>query len=307
MDASDVEQVAGLLEAHRADMLGVAVAMLGWCPEADDAVQDASLIALAKIGQLREPAAAGPWLRSITRNVVRMRWRAQSRHTRGSGLDELSDRTASGQPTPEQVLEEHALRDWVWSSIDQLTPSLQTALLLRYFSSANSYEQIAAACGVPVGTIRSRLSAARAQLYSQLCASHGTDHDVSDLSTQAARDAQQMLAAADRGEFRRILPELTHPDMTLIGPQGQRGRGRDLLCRIMDSDQQAGVRQRLTQASSSRDVTVFECELRNPPWDPAHCPPSVLWLLTKRAGRATTIRLFHPHARWETMTEPPSS
>jgi RNA polymerase sigma-70 factor (ECF subfamily) len=277
-------------------MLAVAVAMLGWCPEAEDAVQDASLTALAKIGQLRDPAAAGPWLRSITRNVVRMRWRAPSREvTLDAGLDDVPGRARSHQPTPEQMLEEHALRDWVWSAIDQLPAGLQTALLLRFFSSVSSYEQIAAACAVPVGTVRSRLSAARSQLYSQLRASHGGKHEGGDWSAQAARQAQEMLAAADRGEFRRVLPELTHVDMTLIGPQGQRGQGRDLLCRIMDSDQQAGVRQRLSHACSSRDVTILECQLLSPPWDPTHCPPSVLWLFTKRAGRATTIRLFHPH------------
>src|SRR4051812_35130969 len=42
---------------------------LGYTPEAQDAVQEAFLIALRKIDQLREPEAVSGWLRAIMRNV----------------------------------------------------------------------------------------------------------------------------------------------------------------------------------------------------------------------------------------------
>jgi RNA polymerase sigma-70 factor (ECF subfamily) len=37
------------------------------------------------------------------------------------------------------------------------------------------------------------------------------------------------------------------PDLLLLGPQGPRARGRDTLAEIMNSDLDAGVRQRLNE------------------------------------------------------------
>ena len=59
--AGDKASLGALLASHRADMLAVALAVLGRPAEAEDAVQDASVIALTSIGDLRDPAAVGPW------------------------------------------------------------------------------------------------------------------------------------------------------------------------------------------------------------------------------------------------------
>lgn len=77
----DAAALGALIERHRPGMRAVALAMLGWGPDADDAVQDAILIALSRLGDLRDPAAAGPWLRTITRNAARMRLRSAERKT----------------------------------------------------------------------------------------------------------------------------------------------------------------------------------------------------------------------------------
>ncbi|WP_431953383.1 RNA polymerase sigma factor [Actinacidiphila sp. bgisy167] len=47
-------------------------------PDAEDAVQDAALIALRRIGGIRDPDAAGPWPRMVVRNVCRARLRTIS-------------------------------------------------------------------------------------------------------------------------------------------------------------------------------------------------------------------------------------
>jgi RNA polymerase sigma-70 factor (ECF subfamily) len=64
----------------------------------------------------------------------------------------------------------------------------------------------------------------------------------------------------------------------------------------MDSDLAAGVRQRPVRSATGSTVTLLECVFRNPPWDPRHCPPGVLWLISTHAGRIRRIRLFHPAA-----------
>lgn len=291
------EQVSQLLAEHRADMLAVAVGMMGWCPEAEDAVQDASLTAFSKIAQLRDPSHADAWLRTITRNVVRMHWRRLVSEIAWDPAQEPPlDYTTTRVPSPEEVIEQHQCRDWVWSEIDRLSPVLQMPVMLRYFTTVTSYQEIAAVCELPIGTVRSRLHQARSQLAMHLIpsAESGEPEDTADWRRRAASEASYMLRAADAGDIRSALPQLIHSDVLVTGPQGQRSQGRHLLALIMDSDQEAGVRQELVNAVSSRRVTVLESRLVNPAWDPDHCPPSVLWVLNRRDGRADRIRLFHP-------------
>lgn len=69
--AGDVASLGALFGRHRAAMYAVALSMLGAGPDAEDAVQDAALIAIGRLGDLRDPGAAGAWLRGIVRNVCR--------------------------------------------------------------------------------------------------------------------------------------------------------------------------------------------------------------------------------------------
>jgi RNA polymerase sigma-70 factor (ECF subfamily) len=250
------EQVSRLLEEHRADMLAVAVGMLGWCPEAEDAVQDASLTAIAKIGQLRETALADAWLRAITRNVVRMHWRRPVREIVTDPAQQVVfDRASTVMPSPEQVLEQHQLRDWIWAGIDQLTPVLQLPVMLRYFSSVTSYQEIAAACQLPVGTVRSRLSQARSQLASSLSGSTAAEpDDAVNWSRRAASEALDMLHAADAGHIRSALAELTHPDVTITSPRGSAGRG--VRCSL---GSWTAIRKRACGSGSSTRCRVAAC------------------------------------------------
>ena len=63
---------------------------------------------------------------------------------------------------------------------------------------------------------------------------------------------------------------------------------------ILRSDTEVGVRERVVDVVASRRFTVMENELISPPWDPTHCPPSVLWLVSMREGRIERIRMHHP-------------
>ena len=288
----DVAGFGVLIERHRAGMHAVALGLLGWGPDAEDAVQDAIIIALRRLGDLRDPAAAGPWLRAITRNIARMQLRSPNREV---AIDMLAlDRPNRG-PTPEDVVDGHALRDWIWSALNALSEPLQVPVLLRYFSPATSYVQIAAVCGVPVGTVRSRLNEARRRLAVTLQHSADLAHDdAAALTALRRRAAEELLSSAEQGEVRAALTAAAVPDLDLVGPQGQQGHGQTLLAEIMDSDLSAGVQQRVRHVTASRRVTILECELLSPAWDAEHCPPSVLWVITMHDEWMRRVRLFHP-------------
>ncbi|MGH2371439.1 MAG: dihydropteroate synthase, partial [Chloroflexota bacterium] len=102
--AGDPGSLAVLLERHRAGMHAVALSILGYGPDAEDALQDAVVVALRRIGELRDAAAAGPWLHAIVRNACRMRLRATHAH-RAEPLGDPVPLLPSAEPSPEEVLD----------------------------------------------------------------------------------------------------------------------------------------------------------------------------------------------------------
>ena len=111
----DVAALALLLERHRAGMRAVALSILGPGPDAEDAMQDTALAALRGIADVRDPSRVGAWLRMIVRNRCRDTLRNARPETSLDTLGPLPD-TDSG---PEEWLERHAMRDWVWEAIEE--------------------------------------------------------------------------------------------------------------------------------------------------------------------------------------------
>jgi RNA polymerase sigma factor (sigma-70 family) len=289
--AGDVSSLGSLLTRHRPGQLAVAYSILGYGPDAEDAVQEAAVTALRRIGDLRDPAAVGPWLRMVVRNACRMRLRAPT----ATPLDDaLAERLPSAEPDPAQVLDQHAARDWVWHALDDLSPELRLVVMLRHFTGVTAYADIADACGVPIGTVRSRLSEARRKLADALLATTDAAHDDAAALTASRRQvARETLAASVRGDFESALSAHWSPTVESVWPQGNRTTGYDILLRGMERDLTAGVRQRLTNVVASRDLTLWEVDLLSPPDDPKHCPPGAVWVQHLAGDRVQRFRLVH--------------
>ncbi|MFC9330150.1 RNA polymerase sigma factor [Kitasatospora sp. NPDC057015] len=285
----EVAALGVLLERHRAGMRAVAMSLLGNTPDADDAVQDATLIALRRIGDLRQPESVGLWLRAIVRNVCRTRLRSAPPP---SPLPDLARLTSGAGP--EQVIDRHAMQDWLWRAIDELSPVLRTTVMLRHFSARTpSYDEMATLFGVPVGTVRSRLNEARRRLAAAMAATAEAVHaDVRVLSRESARAAAETLAAAEQGRLAELAAERWTADVGYYAGRHRVG-GRDFLIRGMADDLEAGVRQRFVSAVAGRDTVIWEMDLVNPPDDPGHCPPAVAWLMSVKGARMHRLRLFH--------------
>ncbi|WP_372350835.1 RNA polymerase sigma factor [Streptomyces sp. KL116D] len=203
-----------LLARHQARMHAVALNLLGHGPDAEDVVQDAALTALRRIGDVRDPDAVGAWLRAIVRNNARMRLRSAREVPGLDGLDHLRPHLPDDH---EQVIEQHALRDWIWDAIGELTPKLRLVVMLHYFTATTSYEDIAAACDIPVGTVRSRLNQARSQLARLLLATADQAHDDAARRTKASHEeGLATLTGWESGTLPREISELwpAHSQMT---------------------------------------------------------------------------------------------
>jgi RNA polymerase sigma-70 factor (ECF subfamily) len=280
-----------LLRRHRPALLAVAVSLLGYGPDAEDAVQEASLVALSRIGDVRDPGAVGSWLRAVVRNACRMRLRVNAPVPVGDHLADLP----SAEPDPAELVERSALREWVWHAVSELSPPLRLVVMLRYFTAVTAYQDIALACGIPVGTVRSRLSEARGKLARGLLASADAAYGgVSGVAEQRCREAEALIGSFDHGRIADIAGQLWLPTVEFRWASGKRTKGYDYPLRALDRDLSAGVRFRLLNVVGGSDAAIWETALINPSDDPTHCPPAALWVLQLSDGRAERLRILHP-------------
>jgi RNA polymerase sigma factor (sigma-70 family) len=98
----DVASLSALLDRYRASLYARAVAYLGRPEDAADAVQETFLLALTRLGQLRDPEAVGGWLHAVMRSVCAMELRRPARRIMVAEL-------GSDVPAPQDAVEQLAL------------------------------------------------------------------------------------------------------------------------------------------------------------------------------------------------------
>ena len=123
--------------------------------EADDLSQEVFIRAVRNLAQYGGDAPVVSWLLSIARHVCADQVRRNQRRSR------LASRLRNERPTTTVGVGELHLT----SLIDALDPDRRLAFVLTQVIGL-SYEEAAAACDCPVGTIRSRVARARADLMS---------------------------------------------------------------------------------------------------------------------------------------------
>jgi RNA polymerase sigma-70 factor (ECF subfamily) len=132
--------------------------------EAEDLLGEVFRIAFERRSAFeRDRASARPWLYGIAANVVAKHHRSEARRFRAMA------RVPAGRPLDEDPAERAvAAADaggrWtrVMDAIGAL-PEAERQVLLLFAWEELSYEEIALALGVPIGTVRSRLSRGRAR------------------------------------------------------------------------------------------------------------------------------------------------
>jgi RNA polymerase sigma factor (sigma-70 family) len=311
----DATSLGVLLERHRAPLYTLALRFLGYGPDAQDAVQDAFLIALRTIDRLREPEAVGGWLRGILRNVClrRLRERRQGeilfeeelpRSSAGSGLLESS---------VEETIDRMAMREWVWSALGELPENLQVTAMLRYFGGHSSYEEISAILGVPMGTVKSRLNTAKVKLAEALLQTAGLEHDeIRRLAEARTSFFEAAYMQYNRAKGYDILASAFSEDLMFSLSNGRVfTRGYEFMIKDMERDLEIGVKWHPKEVFSSKDVAVIECDVESPPDHPHHCPSAISQVAVYRDGKIHRMHWYLPprpvrEGYWE-ETLPPAA
>ncbi len=161
----DADAFGELFERHCDRVYNFAARLTGSWADADDIVSVVFLEAWRQRdrivlchGSLR------PWLLGTARNVVRRRWRTAARGGRAFAL--LRSRTARDEEFTDDIdakLDAQRRLDEVLHQVAAL-PEVQREVLILSAWEGLTYEEIAVALRLPIGTVRSRLSRARAAL-----------------------------------------------------------------------------------------------------------------------------------------------
>ncbi|MDR7384513.1 RNA polymerase sigma factor [Promicromonospora iranensis] len=129
---------------------------------ADDVAQEAWIAVVRALPRLREPDRFAPWLFTIVRRATlnRMRRQYADRHDLVGDFESDVDRPHDGIRDPVDGLMDRAEMVARLAGI----PVLEREVLVLHYLEDLSVEDCAQVCGVPAGTVKSRLNRARLML-----------------------------------------------------------------------------------------------------------------------------------------------
>ena len=158
---SDRWAMEALYRRHVARVTNAVTRMVGRTADADDAIQEAFLIAFTRLPQLRDPEAFRGWLSQIAVNEVRARLRKRKWFRRialDREEDDVSLESLASMDASPEIRAELAKLDVVLQRMD---PELRMAFVLRFVEGWELTE-VATALDCSLATAKRRIKAARA-------------------------------------------------------------------------------------------------------------------------------------------------
>jgi RNA polymerase sigma-70 factor, ECF subfamily len=137
--------------------------------DADDLAQEALVKVYKSLRSFRFQASFKTWLHTVVRHVFidGTRGRAGQARAREESLPEDHAQLPSPHDTPHERLTRAEEQQRMWRALRELPTDFRTSVVL-FDVEGHSYEEVAAIEGVPIGTVKSRLSRGRALLRALL-------------------------------------------------------------------------------------------------------------------------------------------
>ena len=161
----DREAFRDLFEAHKDRVYTIAFHYSGDEAMAHDVTQQVFLKLFTSINQFHENSQFTTWLYRIVANACTDEHRRRRRFVPFS--PEIEVRTMVGKSVQEETYHRRQVAESVRGAIGELTPKLRLPILLKYVEGL-SYDEIAEALGVSIGTVSSRLNRGHKMLARKL-------------------------------------------------------------------------------------------------------------------------------------------
>lgn len=159
-----------LILQHQKRLYNAALRTMRSAEDAADMTQEAIVKIYRCLSSFKGDCSFGAWAYRIAVNTCLDELRRRKKHMLVS-LDAAEEQGSlqleDSGGTPEELLERRELAGQIQSAISALEPEYRVAVTLRDVEGL-SYQEIAEATGVSLGTVKSRISRARLQLQKRL-------------------------------------------------------------------------------------------------------------------------------------------
>jgi RNA polymerase sigma-70 factor, ECF subfamily len=166
----DRHALDALISKHSAKAYQYALRLTHNSEESSDIVSEAFIRVYNALPNFKGQSSFGTWLyRILTNCFLDQRKKEKNRHTLSLEISmrnddgEITRQIESDDPSPADEAERSTREEAIQNAVHHL-PEYQQAMIIMYHAEMLSYEEIAAALDLPIGTVKSRLNRARQQL-----------------------------------------------------------------------------------------------------------------------------------------------
>ena len=164
--AGRVDAFGTLVGRYQDRLYATALRMTGRHEDATDLLQDVFLRAFKKLSKFQGESSFYTWIYRITVNLAISNRRKL--RVIGRRMSEMGDPADDpGRTDPSRALEDLERDRFVQLALDALAPEHRAVIVMKEFDGLR-YEEIAKVLDIPIGTVRSRLHRARAELHDRL-------------------------------------------------------------------------------------------------------------------------------------------
>ncbi len=157
-----------LFHRYRGDAYRLAYRLLGHEQDALDVVQEAMLKAFAALADFDGRSGFRTWLLRIVMNAAYDLGRRRKRRREiATGDDESANHEPAIEDDPGRRLHQQELRAAIDLALNRLSHTIRTTFVL-FAELGVSYKEIGEIQNVPIGTVMSRIHAAREKLQAEL-------------------------------------------------------------------------------------------------------------------------------------------
>ena len=166
--AGDSAAFGDLVRRYQDRLYNAVVHIVGCRTQAEDVVQDSFVQAYVKLATFKHNSRFYTWLYRIAVNVsISHRRRRKIEISVEQSREATGDEPLDTSAPPSDPLEQAERREQLQQALQLLTPEHRAIIILRHMEEF-AYEEMAEILEISVGTVRSRLHRARAQLLEHL-------------------------------------------------------------------------------------------------------------------------------------------
>ncbi len=204
--AGDVAAFSGLVNRHMRNAFGIAYHVLQHREDAEDAVQQAFIAALARLDTFDATRPFGPWISRVVLNHARSARRARTRLVRG-WIEPVETIEAAPSAAPDRAAERREIRERVREAL-ALLPERQRLAVQLIDIEGYSPADVAATLELSPVTVRWHLMAARHKLRRLLASLVGPQPETAP-DAEGAESNEQPHSPTSQAQSRSVR---RHPD-----------------------------------------------------------------------------------------------